>query len=71
MATVHWSRTAIAVLTASFVGCTAGLAATSPPATPASDAASVPQVDVELVIAVDISCSMDPDELAIQRVGYS
>jgi hypothetical protein len=30
---------------------------------------SVP-VDVELVLAVDISYSMDPDELALQRNGY-
>jgi hypothetical protein len=30
---------------------------------------SIP-VDVELVIAVDISYSMDPDELALQRDGY-
>ena len=27
-------------------------------------------VDVELVIAVDISYSMDPDEQALQREGY-
>jgi hypothetical protein len=30
-----------------------------------------PQVDVELVLAVDISYSMDPDELALQRDGYA
>jgi len=29
------------------------------------------QVDLELIIAVDISYSMDPDELAIQREGYA
>lgn len=29
------------------------------------------QVDVELVLAVDISYSMDPDELALQREGYA
>jgi hypothetical protein len=28
-------------------------------------------VDVELVLAVDISYSMDPDELAVQREGYA
>lgn len=28
-------------------------------------------VDVELVLAVDISYSMDPDELALQREGYA
>ena len=44
-----------------------------------SDAAPAPRgnsdkqttkVDVELVLAVDISYSMDPDELALQREGY-
>ena len=28
-------------------------------------------VDVELVIAVDVSYSMDLDELAVQREGYA
>lgn len=35
----------------------------------ARTAGSIP-VDVELVLAVDISYSMDPDELALQRDGY-
>ena len=35
-----------------------------------SAAASDRQVDVELVLAVDISYSMDYDELALQREGY-
>jgi hypothetical protein len=30
-----------------------------------------PTVDIELVIAVDVSYSMDPDELAVQREGYA
>src|SRR5262249_15725835 len=30
-----------------------------------------PSVDVELVIAVDVSYSMDLEELAIQREGYA
>jgi len=33
-------------------------------------AAAAANVDVELVIAVDISYSMDPDEQALQREGY-
>ncbi|HEV2504628.1 MAG TPA: DUF1194 domain-containing protein [Mesorhizobium sp.] len=37
--------------------------------TPASQAAE--QVDVELVLAVDVSLSMSPDELEIQRRGYA
>jgi hypothetical protein len=32
---------------------------------------TVPSVDVELVLAVDVSYSMDMDELAIQREGYA
>ncbi|HVD84965.1 MAG TPA: DUF1194 domain-containing protein, partial [Bradyrhizobium sp.] len=32
---------------------------------------NLPSVDVELVLAVDVSYSMDMDELAIQREGYA
>jgi hypothetical protein len=32
---------------------------------------SATQVDVELVLAVDVSYSMDPDEQALQREGYA
>ena len=32
---------------------------------------STPSVDIELVLAVDVSYSMDMDELAIQREGYA
>src|SRR5215471_4850980 len=50
-----------------------GLAA--PPAVPRLAQDERPQraaadVDVELVIAVDVSYSMDPDEQALQREGY-
>ena len=31
----------------------------------------LPSVDIELVIAVDVSYSMDIDELAVQREGYA
>jgi hypothetical protein len=41
----------------------------APAARPGADSASIP-VDVELVLAVDISYSMDPDEQALQREGY-
>ena len=55
-----------------------GLAAAGhPPITPAAaqmrakpPAAAPANVDVELVIAVDVSYSMDPDEQALQREGY-
>jgi len=36
-----------------------------------ADKEAVPSVDVELVLAVDVSYSMDMDELAIQREGYA
>jgi hypothetical protein len=36
-----------------------------------ADKQSAPTVDVELVIAVDVSYSMDLDELAVQREGYA
>jgi hypothetical protein len=35
------------------------------------DKQAAPTVDVELIIAVDVSYSMDMDELAIQREGYA
>jgi hypothetical protein len=38
---------------------------------PGSKAANSIEVDVELVMAVDISYSMDMDELALQREGYA
>src|SRR6476469_5749122 len=36
-----------------------------------TDKEANPTVDVELVLAVDVSCSMDMDELALQREGYA
>ncbi len=41
------------------------------PGTRLADKESVASVDVELVLAVDVSYSMDMDELAIQREGYA
>jgi hypothetical protein len=35
------------------------------------DKEAAPSVDVELIIAVDVSYSMDMDELAVQREGYA
>jgi hypothetical protein len=35
------------------------------------DKEATPSVDVELILAVDVSYSMDMDELAIQREGYA
>ncbi len=36
-----------------------------------TDKDAAPTVDVELILAVDVSYSMDLDELAIQREGYA
>jgi hypothetical protein len=47
-----------------------GVAAPAPSRLAASGSAA-PQVDVELVLAVDVSYSMDLDELAVQREGYA
>jgi hypothetical protein len=46
-----------------------GLAAPNAPPLLAQRGAGVP-VDVELVLAVDVSYSMDPEEQALQREGY-
>jgi hypothetical protein len=42
-----------------------------PPGRQAADKEATPSVDVELILAVDVSYSMDMDELAIQREGYA
>jgi hypothetical protein len=52
-------------------GDVAGIAAPSPKSRFADTKHNVPSVNVELVIAVDVSYSMDMDELAIQREGYA
>lgn len=46
----------------------AAAALAAPPIRPAADRPI--DVDVELVLAVDVSYSMDPDEQALQREGY-
>jgi hypothetical protein len=51
-------------------GDVAGIAAPNP-GYYLADRETVPSVDVELVLAVDVSYSMDMDELAIQREGYA
>jgi len=55
-------------------GGVAGFAAPNPKtqqAAQSADKPSAPSVDVELILAVDVSYSMDMDELAIQREGYA
>ena len=48
-----------------------GLAAPVPLERLADDRSSAEPVDVELVLATDVSYSMDLDELAVQREGYA
>jgi hypothetical protein len=52
-------------------GDVAGSAALSPKSRFADNKRNGPSVNVELVIAVDVSYSMDMDELAVQREGYA
>ena len=47
-----------------------GVAAPSAPPVLADNSPSAMPVDVELVLAVDVSYSMDPEEQALQREGY-
>src|SRR6476620_2891112 len=69
---MRWCVSVGAVLIAGaiVVGDVAGIAAPSPKSRFA-DAKHVPSVNVELVIAVDVSYSMDLDELSVQREGYA
>ena len=54
------------------VGAIAGAAAAATPGLgPQVADAKAPSVDLELIIAVDVSYSMDLDELAVQREGYA
>jgi hypothetical protein len=49
----------------------AGIAAPGPGRARLEEQEGKPSVDVELILAVDVSYSMDMDELAIQREGYA
>ena len=70
---MRWCVSVGAVLVAGAIvgGDVAGIAAPSPKSRFAATKHNVPAVNVELVIAVDVSYSMDMDELAIQREGYA
>ncbi len=77
---MRWYVSIGAVLVAGVLagGDVAGIAAPGPksqigglPGRQLADKESTPSVDVELVLAVDVSYSMDMDELAIQREGYA
>ena len=77
---MRWYVSIGAVLVAGVLagGDVAGVAAPSPQSQfgnqlgrQLADKEANPSVDVELVLAVDVSYSMDMDELAIQREGYA
>jgi len=73
---MRWYVSIGAVLIAGAIagGDVAGIAAPNPgnqQTSRSADKESSPSVDVELVIAVDVSYSMDMDELAVQREGYA
>jgi Protein of unknown function (DUF1194) len=72
---MRWYVSIGAVLVASMVVASdaAGVAAPDPHHGPALRAADkvAAQVDIELILAVDVSYSMDMDELAVQREGYA
>ena len=73
---MRWYVSIGAVLVASAMagGDVAGIAAPGPSnhfSQQRADKEATPSVDVELVLAVDVSYSMDMDELAIQREGYA
>jgi len=70
---MRWCASVGAVLIAGAMvgGDVAGIAAPSPKSRLADTEHNLPSVNVELVIAVDVSYSMDMDELAIQREGYA
>ena len=73
---MRWYVSIGAVLVAGAIagGDVAGIAAPNPQNQPGRQLAakdSAPSVDVELVLAVDVSYSMDMDELAVQREGYA
>jgi Protein of unknown function (DUF1194) len=73
---MRWYVSIGAVLVAGAIagGDVAGFAAPNPKTQLAAQSADKPaaqSVDVELILAVDVSYSMDMDELAIQREGYA
>ena len=70
---MRWCVSVGAVLVAGAIvgGDVAGVAAPGPNSRFADARHNVASVNVELVIAVDVSYSMDLDELAIQREGYA
>jgi Protein of unknown function (DUF1194) len=67
----YFSIGAVLVAGAIAAGDVAGIAAPDSTSQLTDGKDNLPSVDIELVIAVDISYSMDLDELAVQREGYA
>jgi hypothetical protein len=70
---MRWCVSIGAVLVAGALagGDVVGIAAPNPQLQRADARETAPSVDIELILAVDVSYSMDMDELAIQREGYA
>jgi hypothetical protein len=70
---MRWCVSIGAVLVAGSMagGDVAGIAAPNPTLQRVDAKESTASVDIELVLAVDVSYSMDLDELAVQREGYA
>jgi hypothetical protein len=69
---MRWGISIAAVLVAgTMIGGDVGSFAAPNPHVQFADKQAAPSVDVELVLAVDVSYSMDLDELAVQREGYA
>ncbi len=70
---MRWCVSIGAVLVAGAMagGDVAGIAAPNPGRQLAEGSENATAVDVELILAVDVSYSMDMDELAVQREGYA
>jgi hypothetical protein len=68
---MRWCVSIGMVLAAGAIATSAAVAAPDPGYQRTDAKPNSPSVDVELVIAVDVSYSMDLDELAVQREGYA
>jgi hypothetical protein len=70
---MRWCVSIGAVLVAGAIagGDVAGIAAPNPALQRAEAKETTVSVDIELVLATDVSYSMDMDELAVQREGYA
>src|SRR5690348_13946319 len=72
---MRWCVSIGAVLVAGFLAGGGGASVATPvprnQGAPLVAETAAPSVDVELILAVDVSYSMDMDELAVQREGYA